>query len=369
MQKLLSKGLVALPRWKRFSIHLRRASLAYDIPYTTALTRSLSLYLTKKFSLREILGYGLFVPSMASEFPLLISKENSLGALGKLNPQHLQHLTENKDEFYKICVGHHFPVPETYGWTRDGKRFTAADSLVGDEADWSDYINTHLPVDFIVKDRAGAYGSGFAAYHRRDSKFLATGKTDELDLRRLISVVSPVQGGADTIIQKRLFDDPTLSELSGRRGLQTMRVTTLLEEGGRVSILFYMVKILASDQESDNFSMGTSGNLIAFGDREKGILRGAITPHQCGSGMSRIANHPRTGLVFDGFRLPYWQEAIDLVKTAQRKFSMLPTLGWDIALTADGPIIIEANSRWDPPLYAPFIMRQTDWHRIFARHD
>jgi hypothetical protein len=54
------------------------------------------------------------------------------------------------------------------------------------------------------------------------------------------------------------------------------------------------------------------------------------------------------------------------VTGAQRCFAELPTLGWDIALTGDGPVIIEANSRWDPPLYAPFLMSDEAWQRIFG---
>lgn len=145
-----------------------------------------------------------------------------------------------------------------------------------------------------------------------------------------------------------------------------MRVTTLLEKDGQVSILFYMVKILAGAQDSDNFSMGTSGNLIAYGDRDAGCLRAAINVHHCGAGMIEVVAHPGTGIAFDGFPLPFWQEAMDLVKTCQQCFSMLPTLGWDIALTAEGPKIIEANCRWDPPLYAPFLMSDADWQRTFG---
>jgi len=146
-----------------------------------------------------------------------------------------------------------------------------------------------------------------------------------------------------------------------------MRINTLLHRDGRVSILFYMIKILAGHTVSDNFSMGTTGNLIAFGDPDKGVLRGAIKLHECGSGMTTIAVHPETGTPFDGFRLPRWSEAIALASSAQRSFPQLPTLGWDMALTDDGPRIIEANARWDPPLYAPFLMSPENWRRIFRR--
>ena len=145
-----------------------------------------------------------------------------------------------------------------------------------------------------------------------------------------------------------------------------MRVNTLLDADGRVSILFYMIKILAGTTITDNFSMGTTGNLIAYGDRGDGVLRGAVNIHECGSGMKVVTTHPDTGIAFDGCRLPYWSEAIELARTGQRCFPELPTLGWDIALTADGPLFIEANARWDPPLYAPFLMSDEHWRQIFG---
>ncbi len=72
---------------------------------------------------------------------------------------------------------------------------------------------------------------------------------------------------------------------------------------------------------------------------------------------------------FDGFALPHWSEAIDLAKAGQRCFPMLPTLGWDVALTDAGPRIVEANARWDPPLYAPFLMSAEHWTAMFGHRD
>jgi len=348
-----------------FLSDLKRACHFYRIPYPVALFRSLYLYLLKAFSRKEIIGYALFVPSIRARMPVLISKERSLRLLGKINPPDLQHLTENKDEFYRICRERDLPIPETYGWTMNGRCYDAAGNEIEEEHMWRTYLLNRLPEDFIVKDRAGAYGSGFRAFRRSGDSFQPVEGGPASDIGRLSEAFTG--GDAEGIvIQKRLFDAAPLAALSGRRGLQTMRINTLLHRGGRVSILFYMIKILAGRTVSDNFSMGTTGNLIAYGDPEKGILRGAVTLHESGSGMATIAVHPETGTPFNGFRLPRWSEAIGLAKTAQRAFPELPTLGWDMALTDDGPRIIEANARWDPPLYAPFLMSTADWRRIFG---
>lgn len=41
-----------------------------------------------------------------------------------------------------------------------------------------------------------------------------------------------------------------------------------------------------------------------------------------------------------------WEEAFALVRGAAPHFLPLRTLGWDIAITPDGPMIIEANAHW-----------------------
>jgi hypothetical protein len=355
-----------LQKIKSFLHQLYRGCRFYRVSYTAALLRSLYLYFLSKFSLKEIIGYGLFAPPMTAKFPVLISKERSLSKLSVLNPRDLQHLTEDKDEFYRLCREQLLPVPETYGWTKKKRRYDARGQLIESEPAWIQYLSARLPGDFIIKDRAGTYGSGFAGFQRIGHSFQELGSGKNFDIEGLRMVLDAAGGYGGIIIQERLFDERSLSTLSGHRGLQTMRVNTLLNHDGNVTVLFYMIKILGGRTLSDNFSMGTTGNLIAYGDPETGILEGAVNIHDCGSGMKTVEMHPETRIPFRGFRVPHWTAAIELATRGQRCFSQLPTLGWDIALTETGPVIIEANSRWDPPLYAPFLMSSKNWKRIFS---
>ena len=77
-----------------FFSDLRRASSVYRVPYFVALLRCFYLYSFAKFSFKEILGYGLFVPSIVATFSVLISKERSLMPLESRNPRQMQHLTD-----------------------------------------------------------------------------------------------------------------------------------------------------------------------------------------------------------------------------------------------------------------------------------
>jgi hypothetical protein len=348
-----------------FLAAIPRACAAHRVSIPGAYARALSMYAFGDYSRKEILGYGLFVPAIREAMPVLISKERSLAKLAAFNPPALQHLTEDKDEFHRVCARNGLPVPATFGWTRDGIAYDTDGARLDTTGAWARHLAARLPAEFIVKDRAGAYGSGFRAFRRKGERFVAAEDGRSFDAPALAELLSGPSGG-DLIVQERLYDHPSLAELSGRRGLQTARINTLLGADGEVELLFFMFKVLAGHTLSDNFSMGTSGNLIAFGDLDQGVLRGAVTRHACGSGMARVERHPHTGVAFDGFRLPWWPEALALVQRAQRCFPGLPTLGWDVALTEAGPVIVEANARWDPPAYAPFIMSAERWRRIFG---
>ena len=43
-------------------------------------------------------------------------------------------------------------------------------------------------------------------------------------------------------------------------------------------------------------------------------------------------------------------ELRDLVTTAARSCGKLRTVGWDVVLAPDGPILLEANQKWDADL-------------------
>jgi glutathione synthase/RimK-type ligase-like ATP-grasp enzyme len=57
--------------------------------------------------------------------------------------------------------------------------------------------------------------------------------------------------------------------------------------------------------------------------------------------------HPDTGNVIEGFRIPMWAEVVELLERGQRSLPDLRTLGWDIAVTDDGPLIVETNATYD----------------------
>ena len=108
------------------------------------------------------------------------------------------------------------------------------------------------------------------------------------------------------------------------------------------------LRIAVGGNAVDNFRDGRTGNLIARIDLVRGELGDSWGSASDGVGLARVALHPGTGVPFDGFRLPLWEEAKSLVEKAAILFLPMRCLGWDVALTPSGPVLVEANMWWDP---------------------
>ncbi len=54
--------------------------------------------------------------------------------------------------------------------------------------------------------------------------------------------------------------------------------------------------------------------------------------------------HPETKVKFEGVKIPYFKEAIDICKKLHLHLPYFFILGWDVAFTPKGPIIIESNN-------------------------
>lgn len=86
----------------------------------------------------------------------------------------------------------------------------------------------------------------------------------------------------------------------------------------------------------DNFN---SGGMVTPVDEESGIVKQVAVDKQ----KNIYEVHPQTGTEIKGFQIPYWNEVIKLCKDASKEIPEIGYIGWDVAITPDGPILIEGN--------------------------
>jgi len=152
--------------------------------------------------------------------------------------------------------------------------------------------------------------------------------------------------GADTgwLIQPVVSVHDDLLPIMPGGALGTVRIVTYLTNDG-AKPLRPIIRIPAGGNVTDNFSCGMSGNLVAAVDVDTGLLGlGKGSRQKVWPDLVDIAYHPDTGAAILGRLVPYWKETLELVIMAQEKTPALRTLGWDVAITNCGPVVLEANT-------------------------
>jgi hypothetical protein len=85
-----------------------------------------------------------------------------------------------------------------------------------------------------------------------------------------------------------------------------------------------------------------AGGIASIVDLKSGRL-GPASDLGVGPNFVWHDRHPLSGKPITGRELPFWKEAMELAVGAHDAFSEWVVIGWDIAILADGPCLIEGN--------------------------
>jgi hypothetical protein len=139
----------------------------------------------------------------------------------------------------------------------------------------------------------------------------------------------------DCLVQPFTENHPDIARVTNG-ALASLRIVTGRDAHGHVEFVTALIALPHGAHETSVAGILCS---IEFGP---GRIRRAAFP-----GGEIVVNHPDTGAPIVGVVLPYWHESIDLVLRAHAvAFSRFAFLGWDIALTKEEPLLLEANSGW-----------------------
>jgi hypothetical protein len=140
------------------------------------------------------------------------------------------------------------------------------------------------------------------------------------------------------LAEEYVVQHPTLMEMSPS-GLNTVRIFTQLSEGN-VDFLGARLRI-SVNSSVDNMA---AGNLAAALNIETGEVVGPGVYSNITKADESV--HPVTGKAITGFVVPFWKEILEMTTSAALHFPHNRSVGWDIAITADGPELIEGNHNW-----------------------
>jgi hypothetical protein len=148
--------------------------------------------------------------------------------------------------------------------------------------------------------------------------------------------------GRGCVVLPRLVNHPDIADLSNG-ALATVRAVTCRNERDEFEVTNASLR-MAQGQASivDNFH---AGGIVAKVDLRTGTVGPATDGAMArGPGRGWCERHPDTNGPIAGRTLPYWQETLELARRAHTlAFADHVVIGWDIAIVADGPRLIEGN--------------------------
>lgn len=127
--------------------------------------------------------------------------------------------------------------------------------------------------------------------------------------------------------------------------LCTLRILTYRTPGESARVLLASYRLAIGDAPADNFHFG---GMMAPVDLATGRLGVAVRRE--GRVLVPVERHPDTGAVIAGWQMPFWPEALALAARALDAARRVPLIGWDVAITDDGPVLIEANAASNPDI-------------------
>jgi hypothetical protein len=328
---------------------IRRTGRFYGAPSSEVLRRLLAAR-RLGYRLDEARRIGILDPALpesalAEEF---LPSRTLLDLQLQLDPLALTSLVHDKALFNLTCELAGLPVPRLYGVVyRDAPGHVAQGLPPVTRSDWIEALQA-LPREFVVKPALSDFGEGIRFFRRSADAFHEGGRRFE-DAAALYETLLEDRHADALLLQERLRNHPFLTELTGSETLQTFRVISIVDERGDPALVMAEWKVVAGDALIDNYHDGANGNAMMLVDHRTGRLVGPLVfAGPDGFGFRAADRHPRTGAALDGVEMPGWHELRDLVLRAARAFGALRTIGWDVAMTPGGPVLVEGNSLYGP---------------------
>jgi hypothetical protein len=343
----------SINRVLRISRLLRGAASRYRTNLPTTVWHAVRVVRRRGFRLSEASFLGMLDPRFPeSAFRAHVSRRDMRAIQDRLNPEEFRPLTD-KALFYRYCDELRIPTPKLYALVLEpGTGWRPAGAPLQTVADWTTFLRDDLPGEFVVKPSRMNGGDGIQVFLRDGERFFDIAAGRSCSVGALLDDLLPRARTDTLIVQERVRNHPDIERLTGTGALQCLRLTTLAADD-ECRVVHAYFRLISGSAIVDNVSDGATGHLVAGVSLADGALGPAMTTDGDGLGPALLESHPDTGLAVAGLRLPYWEEACRLVCAVAPRFLPLRALGWDVALTPAGPLIVETNWGWDPPNWVP----------------
>ena len=238
---------------------------------------------------------------------------------------------DDKLVFAAFCKEIGVPTPPLLGIARDGVLTFEAGA------------ESRLDQDLFIKPVKSKGSRGIEIFET-----IAPGRyRDEaglqIDRATLVTRVAERSKTGALMVQRRLSNHPAIADLADQ-SLMAIRVITCLDrdaagqqKGAIITYAFIRIITRLEPRWPVTFELGIGIDLAtgclapATGDKHKSLL--------CWWDV-----HPVTGAHVTGRPMPHWEEIKAIALQAHNASQGRLLVGWDIAVTPDGPLLLEGNS-------------------------
>ena len=142
-----------------------------------------------------------------------------------------------------------------------------------------------------------------------------------------------IKSGVKVVLEECVIQHKALMELHPH-SVNTCRVISLTKDGETNVVAAYLR--IGNGKYVDNFN---SGGMVVPIEEDRGeIIYPALDKAE-----NLYEEHPLTGVPIKGFKIPMWNEVLELVKKAGGVVPQVGLVGWDVCVTDNGPLLIEGN--------------------------
>lgn len=224
-----------------------------------------------------------------------------------VNDSNIRNLFEDKGKCYELFKPYY-------------KRDLLVVTSKEDKQDLIRFIELHP--SFIYKPLNGHSGMGITIYRECDSKNTA-------EIEKIME-----QGDGKFVVEELIIQAPEMAVLH-KESINTIRIATFTING-KVDILGTALRVGTGKANVDNAG---AGGLYAGVDPDEGIVNSVARDNK---GYICL-RHPDSGVVFPGFVIPEWNQALGLVKMMATTVRGATVISWDLAYSDKGWLMIEGN--------------------------
>lgn len=254
-----------------------------------------------------------------------------------LNPIRHAILARNKFITHVLLEKVGIPMPELYAYYNPEISDSSVD-LVRKE------LESKRVSSCVVKPAVdGAHGSGVfvckSIIYNSDDCILIKSNEEQVSLKEYCEKNKKTP----LLFESKVIQTEQIGRIN-RSSVNTVRFMTALYPSGESRVIATFMKIGRMGSDIDN--AGGGGNVDCAIDVNTGVCYNALQ-FDSYEHISPLERHPDSHEKINGIQIQDWDSIKSKLCLYQSKLPYIKVIGWDVALTDNGPLIIEINNWWD----------------------